>query len=109
MVLFVDAADAFAGGEVAVAEHGLDAARVRAVFEQVRGEAVAQDVGRDALDAGLLRGALEDRPDDAAVDGAAEVADEEPRRLAPREQDAARGLVALQPLQGGAADGHAPL
>src|SRR5215213_2922758 len=76
VVFLVDAADAFAGdvrvdlcgGEVAVAEHGLDAARVGAVFEQVRGEAVAQDVGRDALDAGLLGRALEHRPDDAPVD-----------------------------------------
>src|ERR1044071_1792447 len=116
-MLLVDAADALAGdvrvnlcgGEVAVAEHGLDAARVRAVFEQVRGEAVAQDVGRDAFDARLLSRALEHRPDVLARERPAEVADEEVRRLAPREQLAPRRLVAQQPRDGGAPDGHAPL
>lgn len=37
------------GGDVGVAEHGLDGAEVGAVHEEVSGEAVAEGVGGDVL------------------------------------------------------------
>lgn len=43
------------GGDVGVAEHGLDGADVGAVHEEVGGEAVAESVGRNMLrDAGFF-------------------------------------------------------
>lgn len=49
------------GGDVGVAEHGLDGAKVSAVHEEVSGEAVAQGVGGDVLgDAGEFGVFLDD-------------------------------------------------
>src|SRR5438105_1267608 len=88
MMFFVDAAESLArdvrvnlrGREVAVAEHGLDAARVGSVFEQVRGEAVAKDVRRDAAYARLCRVALEQSPHALPRERATHVAYEESLR-----------------------------
>ncbi len=42
------------GGDVGVAEHGLDGAEVSAVHKEIGGEAMAESVGRDVLcDAGF--------------------------------------------------------
>ena len=54
------------GGYVGVAEEGLDGAEVGAVFEEVGGEGVADDVGSDLSgDTGLYRVALHDALDRA--------------------------------------------
>ena len=45
----------FRGAEVGVAQQGLDRAQVRAAFQQMRGEGVAQHMGRD-LAGGQARG-----------------------------------------------------
>ena len=49
------------GGDVGVAQQGLDDAQVGAAFQQMGGEGVAQDVGADALwiDAGRHGGLVQ--------------------------------------------------
>lgn len=52
------------GGDVGVAEHGLDGANVGAVHEEVGGEAVAEGVGGDVFcDAGFFGVELDDALD----------------------------------------------
>lgn len=52
------------GGDVGVAEHGLDGTEVGAVHKEVGGEAVAEGVGRDVLcDAGFAGVFLDDALD----------------------------------------------
>ncbi len=71
------------GGDVGVAQQGLDHAQVGAAFQQVGGEGVAQDVGADpgGVDAGVDRG------------------------LVQQLGEAARGQVALAPRWTGTARG----
>lgn len=62
------------GGDVGVAEHGLDGAEVGAVHEEVGGEAVAEGVGGDVLCDASFAGVFLDDTFDGAGSEAAEVA-----------------------------------
>ena len=67
--------------DVRMAEHLLDGADVRAVLEQVRGEAVAEDVRRDAFrrDADGIGALADDLEDALPREGAAEPREEDVR------------------------------
>lgn len=59
------------GGDVGVAEHGLDGAKVGTIHEEIGGEAVAEGVRRDVLrDAGLAGVFLDDALDGARSEAA---------------------------------------
>lgn len=57
--------------EAGVAEHFLDDAEVGAAGHEVGGEAVAEHVGVDALEAGAGGPSADDDPDGGALEGAA--------------------------------------
>ena len=67
-VLFHNVRIDLRGGNVRMAEHFLNGAQIRAVFQQVHGKGMAQRVRRDVLgDAGGLLIMLDDPPEAAAA------------------------------------------
>ena len=67
------------GGDIRMAQHGLDGSKVRAVLEQVGGEGVAQDVGADGAsgDPGFHGIFLEQTPQLLAGQGFAKSTDKQ--------------------------------
>src|SRR5580700_4711533 len=68
--------------QIRVPQHLLDAAQIRAPFEQMRGESVPQNVGRKVVeDAGLSAVHLHSRPESLARHPAAPCRNEKKRRM----------------------------
>src|SRR4051812_2712111 len=99
------------GGEVGVAEHLLDRAKVGSAFQQVRGERVPQQVGMDALglEAGPGRERTQDQESPRARQGPAAGVEEELRPVTPVEVGTSAREVSAQRLGSLPADRDDPL